>query len=163
MLSIGFVQLSKIVELYDHLSNRVDTLKEKCRLSLKDMGFSEKSIHYEIYLNMRYSRQVVFSNLFHSALPKVRASTVCFLSFTLHFFCYCRKLHAHIVTHIFFQQYLVRLRLCKIFRTDCALMCCSPAGWNGNFDCYGETFEKSYKREFGFTLPNRDIIVDDVR
>jgi 5-oxoprolinase (ATP-hydrolysing) len=43
--------------------------------------------------------------------------------------------------------------------TDCALMILKPAdSWN-----FKETFVDQYKSEFGFTLPDRKIIVDDAR
>ncbi|XP_046386435.1 5-oxoprolinase [Ischnura elegans] len=52
--------------------------------------------------------------------------------------------------------------------TDCALMC-SPVSIEGNqkscgkYGNFEETFLSRYKREFGFTIPDRPIIVDDVR
>lgn len=48
--------------------------------------------------------------------------------------------------------------------TDCALMC-SP-NVNGEGTSYGDflsTFLERYKTEFGFTIQNRNIIVDDIR
>jgi 5-oxoprolinase (ATP-hydrolysing) len=45
--------------------------------------------------------------------------------------------------------------------TDCALMTLKPSG-EGNWDFEGE-FVKLYKQEFGFYLPDRTIIVDDIR
>ena len=35
--------------------------------------------------------------------------------------------------------------------------------FHGDDWAYGEAFIKQHQQEFGFTLPNRDIIVDDVR
>uniref|UniRef100_S4R7X5 5-oxoprolinase, ATP-hydrolysing n=1 Tax=Petromyzon marinus TaxID=7757 RepID=S4R7X5_PETMA len=52
-------------------------------------------------------------------------------------------------------------------RTDCAIMC-SACGFPGNeASCsYGdflEAFTQRYKLEFGFTIPGRAVVVDDVR
>uniref|UniRef100_A0A914RF51 5-oxoprolinase n=1 Tax=Parascaris equorum TaxID=6256 RepID=A0A914RF51_PAREQ len=48
-------------------------------------------------------------------------------------------------------------------RTDCALMCASPDEETIMLERYEEVFHDSYKREFGFTIPDRAIIVDDIR
>ena len=51
-------------------------------------------------------------------------------------------------------------------RTDCAIMChpqdsASYQGMkHGNFE---EAFTKQYRREFGFVIPDRRVIVDDIR
>jgi len=42
--------------------------------------------------------------------------------------------------------------------TDCALMCSGAQGQD-----FLQTFLKRYQTEFGFTLQNRDVIVDDIR
>ncbi|XP_075067731.1 5-oxoprolinase isoform X2 [Mixophyes fleayi] len=52
-------------------------------------------------------------------------------------------------------------------RTDCALMC-SARGYPGNPDsCRAGDFKKAfterYMKEFGFTIPARGIVVDDIR
>ncbi|XP_062987330.1 5-oxoprolinase [Elgaria multicarinata webbii] len=53
-------------------------------------------------------------------------------------------------------------------RTDCALMCsakghpASPAGSCRSGD-FGAAFATRYRQEFGFTIPNRAVLVDDVR
>ena len=44
--------------------------------------------------------------------------------------------------------------------TDCALMCSSEAGKESDFM---SAFIKRYQTEFGFTLQNRAVLVDDVR
>jgi 5-oxoprolinase (ATP-hydrolysing) len=46
--------------------------------------------------------------------------------------------------------------------TDCALMTLQPVGQADEWDFEGE-FVKLYKQEFGFYLPDRTIIVDDIR
>lgn len=49
-------------------------------------------------------------------------------------------------------------------RTDCVLMCVGERkGGSEGLEAFKKTFEDSYKREFGFVIPDRDIIVDDVR
>lgn len=52
-------------------------------------------------------------------------------------------------------------------RTDCALMCSAKSGSStqdspksGDFL---NAFQTAYKREFGFIIPDRQIIVDDLR
>ncbi|KAL7990205.1 hypothetical protein Chor_010559 [Crotalus horridus] len=52
-------------------------------------------------------------------------------------------------------------------RTDCALMC-SAKGHPAHTDScsrgdFGAAFASRYRQEFGFTIPNRAILVDDVR
>ncbi|KAM9308642.1 5-oxoprolinase [Gastrophryne carolinensis] len=52
-------------------------------------------------------------------------------------------------------------------RTDCALMC-SARGYPGHSDScfvgdFKEAFTARYKKEFGFTIPSRAIVVDDIR
>ena len=42
--------------------------------------------------------------------------------------------------------------------TDCALMCSAPS-----VEAFLEAFLKQYKKEFGFTMPNRAVLIDDVR
>ncbi|KAL9635609.1 MAG: hypothetical protein Q9204_002571 [Flavoplaca sp. TL-2023a] len=66
---------------------------------------------------------------------------------------------------IVFEEYLnMRYR-----GTESALMVVKPSDEeaNANFDgddwAFGKVFVKQHEQEFGFTLPDRDIIVDDVR
>ncbi|KAM4028675.1 5-oxoprolinase, partial [Anomaloglossus baeobatrachus] len=52
-------------------------------------------------------------------------------------------------------------------RTDCALMC-SARGYPGTPDScllgdFKEAFSARYMKEFGFTIPSRNIVVDDIR
>ncbi|RPA79651.1 5-oxoprolinase [Ascobolus immersus RN42] len=49
--------------------------------------------------------------------------------------------------------------------TESALMVIEPESseYNGEKWAFGEAFIKQHEQEFGFTLPDRDIIVDDVR
>ena len=96
-------------EVVDELKRTMDELKEKSTAKLKDQGFSDSSIVFEEYLNMRYRGT-------ESALMIVRPS----------------KEEAE-----------------KSFDGD---------DW-----AFGKAFVKQHEQEFGFTLPNRDIIVDDVR
>lgn len=44
--------------------------------------------------------------------------------------------------------------------TDCALMCTSD---ENTLESFINIFLKKYKDQFGFTLPSRPIIVDDIR
>ncbi len=49
-------------------------------------------------------------------------------------------------------------------KTDCALMCKAEEDVSqGQFPDYQATFLKRYQAEFGFTLPGRNIMVDDIR
>ncbi|KAF1820577.1 uncharacterized protein K489DRAFT_323635 [Dissoconium aciculare CBS 342.82] len=64
-----------------------------------------------------------------------------------------------------FEEYLnMRYR-----GTESALMIVKPDAeetkneYSGDEWAYGQAFVKQHEQEFGFTLPNRDIIVDDVR
>jgi 5-oxoprolinase (ATP-hydrolysing) len=66
---------------------------------------------------------------------------------------------------IVFEEYLnMRYR-----GTESALMVIKPTpkeahdAYNGDDWAFGKAFVKQHEREFGFTLPDRDIIVDDVR
>ncbi|KIW03074.1 uncharacterized protein PV09_05720 [Verruconis gallopava] len=62
---------------------------------------------------------------------------------------------------IHFEEYLnMRYR-----GTESALMVIKPDKdeFNGNEWAFGDAFIKQHEQEFGFTLPDRDIIVDDVR
>lgn len=48
--------------------------------------------------------------------------------------------------------------------TDCALMCTvENSGKPPTYQDFLDTFLKRYKSEFGFVIPQRDIIVDDIR
>ena len=67
--------------------------------------------------------------------------------------------------NIIFEEYLnMRYR-----GTESALMVVRPSqedakkGFNGDDWAFGRAFVKQHEQEFGFTLPDRDIIVDDVR
>lgn len=44
--------------------------------------------------------------------------------------------------------------------TDCALMCTSN---EDTAESFTDVFLKKYKDQFGFTLPDRPIIIDDIR
>lgn len=66
---------------------------------------------------------------------------------------------------IVFEEYLnMRYR-----GTESALMIIKPSpeeardAYNGDDWAFGKAFVKQHEQEFGFTLPDRDIIVDDVR
>uniref|UniRef100_H2Y9L4 5-oxoprolinase n=1 Tax=Ciona savignyi TaxID=51511 RepID=H2Y9L4_CIOSA len=48
-------------------------------------------------------------------------------------------------------------------RTDCALMCSPVAAKSGNFSKYGDFLTTFTNSEFGFTIPGRTVIVDDIR
>ncbi|KAK1082865.1 hypothetical protein LTR33_003633 [Friedmanniomyces endolithicus] len=59
---------------------------------------------------------------------------------------------------IHFEEYLnMRYR-----GTESALMVVKPEKGDGDWE-FGKAFVKQHEQEFGFTLPDRDIIVDDVR
>ena len=67
--------------------------------------------------------------------------------------------------HVQFEEYLnLRYR-----GTESALMIIKPTKeetekeYNGDEWAFGKAFVKQHDQEFGFTLPDRDIIVDDVR
>lgn len=49
--------------------------------------------------------------------------------------------------------------------TESALMVVRPGAheFDGNETAFGKSFVRQHEQEFGFTLPDRDIIVDDVR
>ncbi|KAH0845870.1 hypothetical protein FOPE_10995 [Fonsecaea pedrosoi] len=93
----------------DDLKVKMNELKERSRKRLKDQGFSDDSIEYEEYLNMRYRG------------------------------------------------------------TESALMVIKPSPeeakelYDGDDWAFGAAFVRQHEQEFGFTLPDRDIIVDDVR
>jgi 5-oxoprolinase (ATP-hydrolysing) len=66
---------------------------------------------------------------------------------------------------VVFEEYLnMRYR-----GTESALMIIKPSAdeardaYNGDDWAFGKAFVKQHEQEFGFTLPDRDIIVDDVR
>jgi 5-oxoprolinase (ATP-hydrolysing) len=90
------------------LKKKMNELREKSKRKLQGQGFSDKSIVFEEYLNMRYRG------------------------------------------------------------TESALMIVKPseeeaADFEGDDWAFGKAFVKQHEQEFGFTLPDRDIIVDDVR
>jgi 5-oxoprolinase (ATP-hydrolysing) len=93
----------------DALKEKMNELKIRSSVALKDQGFDEDSIVFEEYLNMRYRG------------------------------------------------------------TESALMIVKPTEEETEKDYsgveweYGKAFVKQHHQEFGFTLPDRDIIVDDVR
>ena len=90
---------SNDAETKQALKQKMDELKKEAVGKLHDQGFSDESIVFEEYLNMRYRG------------------------------------------------------------TESALMIIKPDDdWS-----FGEGFVKQHQQEFGFTLPDRDIIVDDVR
>lgn len=93
----------------EELKRTMQALKEKSTAKLQDQGFSNDSIVFEEYLNMRYRGT-------ESALMIVRPS----------------KEEAQ-------------------------------KDFNGSDWAFGKAFVKQHEQEFGFTLPDRDIIVDDVR
>lgn len=96
-------------EVVDELKKTMHDLEEKSTAKLRDQGFSDDSIVFEEYLNMRYRG------------------------------------------------------------TESALMIIKPSeeeakkNFAGNDWAFGKAFVKQHEQEFGFTLPDRDIIVDDVR
>lgn len=96
-------------DIKKELKQKMEELKEKSRLKLRDQGFEDESIIFEEYLNMRYRG------------------------------------------------------------TESALMVVKPeegevrADYDGDKWAFGKAFIKQHEQEFGFTLPHRDIIVDDVR
>ncbi|KAK4614184.1 hypothetical protein CLAFUW4_09067 [Fulvia fulva] len=64
-------------------------------------------------------------------------------------------------SNIHFEEYLnMRYR-----GTESALMIIKPTGEEADGDewAFGKAFVKQHEQEFGFTLPDRDIIIDDVR
>ena len=91
------------------LARKLDELKSASRRRLKEQGFSDETIEFEEYLNMRY------------------------------------------------------------WGTESALMILRPsravaeAKYNGNQWAFEQAFVEQHEQEFGFTLPDRDIIVDDLR
>ena len=91
------------------LKKKMEELKETSTKKLLDQGFSQDSIVFEEYLNMRYRG------------------------------------------------------------TESALMIIKPQKeevekeFDGDDWAFGKAFVKQHEQEFGFTLPDRDIIVDDVR
>ena len=91
------------------LRKTMEDLKAKSTARLKEQGFSDESIVFEEYLNMRYRG------------------------------------------------------------TESALMVVKPdpeevkKEYDGDVWAFGKAFVKQHEQEFGFTLPDRDIIVDDVR
>ena len=96
-------------EVIEDLRKTMNELKQKSTAKLRDQGFSDESIVFEEYLNMRYRGT-------ESALMIIRPS----------------KEEAE-----------------KEFGGD---------EW-----AFDKAFVKQHDQEFGFTLPDRDIIVDDVR
>ncbi|MCJ1445588.1 MAG: hypothetical protein MMC23_006093 [Stictis urceolatum] len=93
----------------DELKKSMNGLKERSTDRLKDQGFTDESIVFEEYLNMRYRGT-------ESALMVVKPSAE---------------------------------EVKKDYDGD---------EWN-----FGKAFVKQHEQEFGFTLPDRDIIVDDIR
>jgi 5-oxoprolinase (ATP-hydrolysing) len=91
------------------LSKKMEALKNRSTKKLKDQGFTDESLVFEEYLNMRYCGT-------ESALMIIRPSSE---------------------------------EAQKEYEND---------DW-----AFGKAFIKQHEQEFGFTLPDRDIIVDDVR
>ena len=91
------------------LKSKMQALKDRSLKRLKEQGFSEESVEFEEYLNMRYRG------------------------------------------------------------TESALMVVKPSEdevkqeYDGDDWAFGSAFIRQHEQEFGFTLPDRDIIVDDVR
>jgi 5-oxoprolinase (ATP-hydrolysing) len=91
------------------LKLKMDELKKKSAIKLREQGFEDESIIFEEYLNMRYRG------------------------------------------------------------TESALMIPKPMPeeadyyYRGDQWAFGKAFVRQHEQEFGFTLPDRDIIVDDVR
>ena len=96
-------------DVVDDLKKTMDELKEKSTSTLKKQGFTDESIVFEEYLNMRYRGT-------ESALMIVRPNK--------------EEAERH---------------------------------FDGDDWAFGKAFIKQHEQEFGFTLPDRDIIVDDVR
>lgn len=96
-------------DVKQQLMKKMEELKEASTKKLLDQGFSQDSIVFEEYLNMRYRGT-------ESALMIVKPE---------------------------------REEVEKYF--------------NGDDWAFGKAFVKQHEQEFGFTLPDRDIIVDDVR
>lgn len=95
-------------ETIKYLQDKIDELKKKATVTLKEQGFSDDKIVFEEYLNMRYRG------------------------------------------------------------TESALMIVKPSkeeakDFGGDEWAFGKAFVKQHEQEFGFTLPDRDTIVDDVR
>lgn len=91
------------------LKQKMEELKQRSSTKLQEQGFSEQSIAFEEYLNMRYRGT-------ESALMVVRPD----------------QGEAQNV-------------------------------YDGDDWAFGKAFVKQHEQEFGFTLPDRDIIVDDIR
>ena len=100
---------SEVGDTRKELRRTMEDLKAKSTAKLKEQGFSEESIKFEEYLNMRYRGT-------ESALMVVRPDL-----------------------NEAKQEY------------------------DGDDWAFGKAFIKQHEQEFGFTLPDRDIIVDDVR
>ncbi|KAK0720641.1 5-oxoprolinase [Lasiosphaeris hirsuta] len=96
-------------EVVEGLRQKMETLKDKSRQTLKDQGFEESEIVFEEYLNMRYRGT-------ESALMIIKPN-----------------------------------------KED------SDRLYNGNSWDFEAAFVRQHRYEFGFTLDDRDIIVDDVR
>jgi 5-oxoprolinase (ATP-hydrolysing) len=96
-------------EVVKGLKSKMEELKQNSLRRLQDQGFSEETIEFEEYLNMRYRGT-------ESALMVVRPS----------------KAEAKEL-------------------------------YDGDDWAFGKAFVKQHEQEFGFTLPDRDTIVDDVR
>jgi len=91
------------------LHKTMNNLKASSTTRLKDQGFTDESIEFEEYLNMRYRGT-------ESALMVVRPDS---------------------------EE--------------------AKKKYGGDDWAFGKAFVKQHDQEFGFTLPDRDIIVDDVR
>ncbi|KAJ9226833.1 hypothetical protein DTO027B5_2049 [Paecilomyces variotii] len=93
----------------EELKEKMEELKKKSSIKLREQGFEDDSIVFEEYLNMRYRG------------------------------------------------------------TESALMIAKPTpeeakdSYGGDQWAFGKAFVEQHEQEFGFTLPDRDIIVDDVR
>lgn len=71
----------------------------------------------------------------------------------------------HLVSQGFKENEVVveKILHMRYHKTDAIIMCSDQEGMLSTKDHFVEEFGKQYMREFGFTIPDREIIVDDVR
>jgi 5-oxoprolinase (ATP-hydrolysing) len=71
----------------------------------------------------------------------------------------------HLVSQGFNEKELVfeKILHMRYHKTDAIIMCSDQSGKLSGKDDFVDEFGKQYMREFGFTIPDREIIVDDVR
>ena len=46
--------MEAFLDSFDHIDQRLETLKKKCRQVLQNQGFSPNQMTMEVYLNLRY-------------------------------------------------------------------------------------------------------------